>query len=556
MAQVANITGYVLDHEGAPASNAKILIEPGPHIGRSSENGMFVFTRLERRTYNVSARRGVYFAWPVLVDANKHTEKVTLRLQLGTRCLFHVFGAGMPVSAAKILLEHGIETVTDAAGSACVVGLSPIRYRARLIADGWADEHFLLSLHPDPGGVVERTFNLVRGARFDGTVRDVRGATVPGAIVVARSVDDTQLAYETCSQSDGTWHLNMRAGTYRMYSIYSREPRWHYRSATSTIVSDGYSCNQDIDLYIKELNQGGVVRRVLDVSRRLLRWNWRGALGGVVVDEDMRPASGVEVRIAKYGPVRTDSRGRFELEGVMRGECDIVADWVGPWSSPRNSNVLRRVSAGDKNIRLVLPRGGVVVGRALIDGRPAPYLGLRLLAEHDAPQGSYPIGVRTDSGRFELQHIYPGKWRLALLSPGTMVAISDQFAIHQNEVVDVGEIVLSRGQRLNGYVRDQLGMPVSDARVVVGHMAAWAADRTLLERLFASHYEARTDSTGEYVLEGIDVPREPPGIRELVRATHPAWGASVARELPESDGRLDFVLLGVGRIEGWVACEA
>jgi hypothetical protein len=198
----------------------------------------------------------------------------------------------------------------------------------------------------------------------------------------------------------------------------------------------------------------------------------------------------------------------------------------------------------------VLSAGATVTGRTILDGKPLTYFGLRLVGEREYPSGSGPIGVRDHDGCFALRHVLPGTWRIALLAQGTRLATSREFTVTKNETVGLGDIALTRGHRLHGNVRDQSGTAVAGARLIIGRMASWSADRSLLERLFQTHYETKTDTDGTYAFDGIDVNREPMRAPEIVWATHFASGASVRHEVPNTDATMDFVLLGSGRIEG------
>ena len=215
----------------------------------------------------------------------------------------------------------------------------------------------------------------------------------------------------------------------------------------------------------------------------------------------------------------------------------------------------QRVRVGQQDLKLVLPTGGTLVGRVLEGGAPVSYFGLGLLPERRRLDGPItdPIGVRSDDGRFAIRHVPPGKRRVAVLAPGTRLAITEKITIAGNETIDLGDVVLERGTRITGFVRDRSGAPVVNARVIVGALPV-ASVKSPIENWFLGQYEAFTDATGAYTLEGVDAPRPSFGpFGGTIQAIHPVAGLSVISEVPVTDATLDFVLLGRGRIEGTVS---
>ena len=133
------------------------------------------------------------------------------------------------------MLEHGIRATTDETGRATFRGLAPGSYRGVLVADGWADEHLTLSIHDDPGGIIERTLHLVPGARIEGVVLDSNGKPVDEAVIWAWSGREGSHPSQTWSTSDGTWYFSARPGTARL----SAQSKAHGRSAELAFTSDG-----------------------------------------------------------------------------------------------------------------------------------------------------------------------------------------------------------------------------------------------------------------------------------------------------------------------------
>lgn len=497
----SRLVGRVLDQDGGPAVDVEVRAEPGPHTTTTDVNGAFAFDGLENRTYSVSARKGDCYAWPTHAKPTDSSQPVTVQLRLGATLIVNVVADRAPVVGATLKLEHGIKANTDENGRATVRGLRPGDYRGLLVADGWGDEHLSLSFRDDPGGTIERTLTLEPGARIEGLVLDSEGKPIENAVVMAWSGEPQHLPCQAWTAADGTWHLSARAGTYRCWA----QSTTHGKSSQQTFTSDGRTPQRDLSFRLGPTKIESVIGNVVSAAKRLVGANRETSVSGVVVDENGAPAAEADVRVLGRRFVRADSNGHFDVEGLEPGEYDIIADWVGPWSGPRNNGVRQRVRTGDTNIKLVLPVGATVTGRAILDGKPLRYFGLRLVSEKEVPYGGTPIGVRDENGDFTLRHVQPGKWRVALMSLGTTLVTSDEFTITKNETVKLGDIMITPGQKLSGHVRDQSGAAVANARVIVGRMSAFAQDRSRLERLFTGQYETRTDDSGAYSFEGIDV---------------------------------------------------
>jgi hypothetical protein len=524
------VAGRVITEDDTPVADAQVRLEPGPHTTTTGADGAFAIDGLAARTYAVTSRKGGLYAWHTLVSAERAQEPVTLRLRPGMRVVLHVVAEGAPVVGATVALEHGIRATSDASGDAVLDGLTPIAYEGRIMSDHWADQPFYVHAPTDACDVIERTITLHRGARIEGRVLDMNREPVGDAVVLGWNHDKGGAPYEAWSDRDGRWAFRAAAGAYRLYARASL----HDSAEELRLACDGRTPHREL---------------VLRVVPCRARPNERVA--GVVLDEERRPAAEVDVRVVQRQFVRADTHGRFDVDGLPPGEHEIVADWLGPWQSPRDTAVRRRVRAGDTNIEVVLQTGSTVTGRALLEGEPLPYYGLRLVPERYSPYGGMPIPIRSADGRFTVPHVHPGLWQIAVMAPGTVLAMSEQFTITDREHVDVGDIHLTRGRRLGGYVRDASGAVVAGAHVTAGMLWWQTAERSPLERLFATYYETTTDERGAYTFDGIDVYHHPLRRIELASARAPG-GASLVQLVPTTDATLDFVLIGTGRIEGVV----
>ncbi len=182
-----------------------------------------------------------------------------------------------------------------------------------------------------------------------------------------------------------------------------------------------------------------------------------------------------------------------------------------------------------RDIEVRLIRGSEVSGR-VVDPSGAPVEGAHVAATHvpeagrgvvvvapDAvSQGPWSLGrveVSTDaSGRFRLEHLDEGGWKLAVDHPGFAHRVVDEaIQVGRREVRDVGDVRLEKGGAIKGLVRDARGDPREGVEVVVASL-----DRPGFRR------SRRTNIGGAYVFENL-----PPG-RYAVTLTA-AYGRVTAR---------------------------
>ncbi|MDB4959803.1 MAG: hypothetical protein JWO36_7372 [Myxococcales bacterium] len=521
-----------------------------------------MFDRLPSRRYSVSANRDDFYAWPELVGPVESSEPVILRMRLGSTLIVHAVADRAPLVGAKLILDE-ITATTDANGTATIRGLAPGSHDGWLHSAGYQSERVSLLVRQDPGGVVEKFVTLEHGARIEGVVVGPFGKPIPEASVWCQRAKDGSYVAAVMSTADGRWHLHASAGTYHL----TAGTKALGRIAGRMLSCDGRTPQRNVVIRLGPTSAPYVLVALLRAGERLVRRGDRSRIAGVVVDERGRPASQVELRLVNTSARgsrwtgQSDARGRFDVDGLESGEYDIIADWSGPWFSRdegarqrvrTGDTNIKRVRTGDTNIKLVLDAGSTVTGRVLLDGNPLPYYGLRLLAERDGPWGGMPIGVRSGDGRFTLRHVDPGRWRIALMGPGTRLVTSDEFTIAHGQTLDVGDIAMARGQPVHGYVRDQSGAAVAGARVIIGRPFGLTTRPSRLEQWFTGQYETTTNAEGAYTFDGIDTYGEHMRLPEIVWAKHFSAGVSVMRELPRGDATIDLLLIGCGRIAGIV----
>lgn len=209
-----------------------------------------------------------------------------------------------------------------------------------------------------------------------------------------------------------------------------------------------------------------------------------------------QPVDGATVSATALAPIlvggalvvpstRTDREGAYRVRNVRPGErllltatkAELGTDTAGVVATPLSSGPTRR------NLSLSLDfkvRGVVRTGFG------EPLAGAEVAVPnsvaHVGAPSSWPISgrggrrsrsdiVRTDThGRFSLRlsQAWAGKRQsLVIAAPGRAVrSITLPRLVPERVIVDLGEIVLEPGERIEGTIHDREGTPIADARVI------------------------------------------------------------------------------------------
>jgi hypothetical protein len=113
-------------------------------------------------------------------------------------------------------LAHKEEVVTtDQEGVAMIRGVGAQFQMFEVRATGYAPTFLSMWLAPDPGGAIERTVVLERGAPLGGVVLDPDGGPASGAIV--RIWSGGSWGGDTTTDGSGAWRVDaLAAGTYEV----------------------------------------------------------------------------------------------------------------------------------------------------------------------------------------------------------------------------------------------------------------------------------------------------------------------------------------------------
>lgn len=225
-----------------------------------------------------------------------------------------------------------------------------------------------------------------------------------------------------------------------------------------------------------------------------------GSVMALVYDSDAKPVEGVELTAERVdwepyeSPPDTtlvrraisDPHGRYFFDDLPLGAYVVQARADG-----RYAIAMATLGEGTftKDARLYLRPSAPVTGR-VVNARGEPVEGAYVytyFSETDSKEQYYPYRtggrVRTDSdGRFNVSHLWLGKWRFYVIAGGYATYLSDWIQAGTENV----EFVLNAGQTAAVSVVDEQGEALEGAHVLLSakdayrdrHVVATAADGT------------------------------------------------------------------------------
>jgi len=189
---------------------------------------------------------------------------------------------------------------------------------------------------------------------------------------------------------------------------------------------------------------------------------------GVVKNEAGQPLQDVLVSVrGRPGEVARSRRdGSFTVELLRRSEELIVS------AGDRSMERVVPLARGQLQVEVVLDTPptctltGVVVG--VPDRRRLPGVLLRVTPlGPGAARDTQSRWVPTEDGELRRSQVPSGRVRLEFWCDGYAPVVMTR-ELTANDVNPLGEIVLERGSRLRGVVRDEAGAPVAGAMVLLG----------------------------------------------------------------------------------------
>jgi uncharacterized GH25 family protein len=256
------------------------------------------------------------------------------------------------------------------------------------------------------------------------------------------------------------------------------------------------------------------------------------AVQGKIVDADGRAVEGAEARLqVKRNPgmmrieiggppalprTLSDASGAFrigQIDPEKSYTLEVQAEGFAPAELTVSELEPYRTKSG---LRIELSRGQGLRG-TVVDGEGLPLRdatvklqpassghGMRMLRIAEGGDAASAVETASGSdGRFELSGLPAGKFDLGVTRSGFAKRSVPAVEIEEgSEPVDLGEIALQRGERVQGFVLDHEGQPVEGAEIYVGEsgpmMVVMSGAGAPTEEADAS-----TDPSGWFVVEDL-----------------------------------------------------
>ncbi|MGE0866988.1 MAG: carboxypeptidase regulatory-like domain-containing protein [Kofleriaceae bacterium] len=596
------VGGRVIDEYDVPVSDAHVVIGLDQLSTRTDQNGEFRFTGISPGRYRIRAFTDRAYSEFAEVRASGVRTTVTIRVRVWDEAELRVVDAlsGAPVSGA-IICGGEIDVLTNNEGLAKVAvgmsllisarGFSPLVVKAQSFANGASQK---IPLHrgaavsgrvigPDgvglrgsdvivigdrvggeiyastdeqgrweipvlaagtytfrPNKVGYRANELTMsidghtartdidlhvspGSQLHGVVVDAQGVAVVDATVVLTVSDGPSLYTETDSQGRFAF-LGIREGSHLVRAL------------------------RDVDTSLAlavELHDGDAVDVRLVVESFAVSGNVVTATGEAVPGATVR----VEPKKAGISLVGgrsdiTGDRGEFNIVGLSRGEYGLSARSPNDELGPRLDGIVP-VSAGDNDVRVVVPELATLKGRVLLDGVPVAGFGI-IISDREEFCWIPPKPVRGDV--FVQRGVAIGKWNVVIVGAGFARKVVFDVDVG-TAVTDMGVINVDRGQYIRGRVYDLDGTPVPGAVVTLDQGMKSTPGAGSLGQLACGVLSATTDPTGNYEIAGISPPMFDTTTNR-VRAVHPVLGSSVVHAIASDAKVVDLTLLPDNREAG------
>jgi hypothetical protein len=321
------------------------------------------------------------------------------------------------------------------------------------------------------------------------------------------------------------------------------EARGLERTALMVVAEGERTSSALVEVSLEQVARREDVRLVLDVA---------GAINGVVVDERDQPIAEIAVNafpdlmagadratlpLRRMMATTTDASGAFTLSGLADGPYRL---WASRDASGAGGREGVGAKVGDRDVRLVLPSPGRIVGQLVgPDGKP-PALATVTATEQ--------VPVTTRNGRFVVHSVSPGDYELRVTSPDHPEQVVSQITVAAGKDADAGTIQLTRGRRLTGRVVDAQGRPVASARVRAGSALPPYEDDGMMNMGWQIPVSSvTTDASGAFTLANLR-----PGEPLQIDASHANGRAPVLEVAPgaEDPPPVTLQLRGLGSLSG------
>lgn len=333
---------------------------------------------------------------------------------------------------------------TDEGGGFQLDDVAPGKYALSATAPGHLPAVVRL-LHVGTSAPDPVTLKLDAGGRkVHGTVEDITGGPIEGAMVRAVPVDGfaalrAHEGFATLTGEDGGYALHVASGGYRLEVSHP-----DYAGRSHAIEVGSGDLRQDFQLVPTAVIEGVVVdaRTRAPIAEARVVWS-RERLSTMPGGRRAPVQSGT-------GEVRSDAQGRFRIRGLQPGLVSLSARAKGRASA---EPVVLPVAIAEHvdGVELVLVAAHEVRGRVVSKRDPTQGVAGASVSVEATGELAPARTVADEEGRFVLEGVLPGDHRLTAYATGYAFMLSGVDVTVEGDVEDV-QLELDPGLTVSGRV--------------------------------------------------------------------------------------------------------
>ncbi|MEM6991486.1 MAG: carboxypeptidase regulatory-like domain-containing protein [Myxococcota bacterium] len=287
------------------------------------------------------------------------------------------------------------------------------------------------------------------GHRIAGTVSDLMGGAVDGAVVRALRIDEgntlalfSRAPTATLAGGEGEYALTLPDGRYMLTAEHP-----DYVDATAPLTIDGGPRRRDITLTPGAVIEGKVVTRSGDaVGGAFVSW---ASMDGMMQGGGNNVAMGMSA----MERVTTDAAGHFRITGLEPGMRSLTAVADGQ-ATRQPVEVPLGVAEQVSGVELVLDEAFKISGFVVAEGDDARGLQGVLISSWSMqpPVAVQARGPSEEDGYFEIDGVQPGTYFISAVSEEALPTFMTQSVTVRDTDVDDVLLTLGTGLALRGRV--------------------------------------------------------------------------------------------------------
>ncbi|MHC4942677.1 MAG: carboxypeptidase regulatory-like domain-containing protein [Planctomycetota bacterium] len=392
--------------------------------------------------------------------------------------------------------------LTDVNGNYRFENIAFKAFEVTASADGFATQRISGNVQFESAKEKIINFQLTKGSFIAGFVTDENGASIEGAKIEATLVKNKDFSSSGSVLSEKNGFFSVEGLADGSYTV--RISKEEYSDEVKSGIKAG---TNDMEVILKK--RGGVAGVIRDwktqepVKEFKIRVMRRRAGGDKGPLRSTRISKKFETDDGAYHIMDLDP-GHYALVVSAEGYADCTSDDV---------TVVRDYLI--RNVDIYMNKGGEIRGR-VVDGSGSPVEGAKVLLNDNNFQDNplYHIfsamagptdgpakkeTLSAADGTFHLKLIVPGAYQVAVEHEDySSAAVNDVLVVLGQETTPpTGEVVLMRGAKLFGTVRDASGRPVPGATIVVTSTSAYMK-QTVTDK--EGQYLVRHLTPGEYTV--------------------------------------------------------